>query len=299
MKHPPTGNVFERTGHMADSFLTTDPNETFSLLEGMLSTSAPRVRKGATAPIFQIDGLDVRYGAKKVLHDVSLEVPEKRITAFIGPSGCGKSTVLRCLNRMNDEIPSFRSSGVIKLEGQDIRGKGVDVTSLRRQVGMVFQQPNPFPMSVYDNIALAVREHSGRIARSTLDGVVEEALVHASLWDEVKDNLKDSGLSLSGGQQQRLCIARALAVKPAVIMLDEPCASLDPISTAKIEELLLDLSNDYSIVIVTHNMQQAKRISDKVAFFLMGRLIEIGDALQVFEAPNRAETAEYIGGAFG
>ena len=284
---------------MTDSFLTANRSETFSLLEGMLSTSAPRVREGVTAPIFQIDGLDVRYGIKKVLHDVSLEIPEKRITAFIGPSGCGKSTVLRCLNRMNDEIPSFRSSGVITLAGQDIRGKGIDVTSLRRQVGMVFQQPNPFPMSVYDNIALAVREHSGRIARSTLDGIVEEALVHASLWDEVKDNLKDSGLSLSGGQQQRLCIARALAVKPAVIMLDEPCASLDPISTAKIEELLLDLSNDYSIVIVTHNMQQAKRISDKVAFFLMGRLIEIGDALQVFEAPNRPETAEYIGGAFG
>jgi phosphate transport system ATP-binding protein len=164
---------------------------------------------------------------------------------------------------------------------------------------MVFQQPNPFPMSVYDNIALAVREHSGRIARSELDAIVEQALRHANLWDEVKDSLRESGLSLSGGQQQRLCIARALAVKPAVIMLDEPCASLDPISTAKIEDLLLELSNDYSIVIVTHNMQQAKRISDKVAFFLMGRLIEMGDALQVFEDPSRPETAEYIGGAFG
>jgi phosphate transport system ATP-binding protein len=164
---------------------------------------------------------------------------------------------------------------------------------------MVFQQPNPFPMSVYDNIALAVREHDGRIARSELDGIVEEALKHASLWDEVKKGLKDSGLSLSGGQQQRLCIARALAVKPAVIMLDEPCASLDPISTARIEELLLELSADYSIVIVTHNMAQAKRISDKVAFFLMGRLLEYGDALQVFEAPLRNETAEYVGGAFG
>jgi phosphate transport system ATP-binding protein len=230
---------------------------------------------------------------------VSLEIPEKRITAFIGPSGCGKSTALRCLNRMNDEIPSFRSHGTIKLAGQDIRAKGVDITALRRNVGMVFQQPNPFPMSVYDNIALAVREHEGRIARSALDGIVEQALRHASLWDEVKDVLKDSGLSLSGGQQQRLCIARALAVKPAVIMLDEPCASLDPISTARIEELLLELSTDYSIVIVTHNMQQAKRISDKVAFFLMGRLVEMGDALQVFEAPVRQETAEYIRGAFG
>jgi phosphate transport system ATP-binding protein len=284
---------------MNEAFVTTEPNEAFSLLEGMLSASAPRVRQGAAAPIFDIEGLDVSYGAKRVLHDVSLEIPEKRITAFIGPSGCGKSTVLRCLNRMNDEIPSFRSSGVIRLAGQDVRGKGVDITSLRRQVGMVFQQPNPFPMSVYDNIALAVREHSGRIPHSELDDIVEQALRHASLWDEVKDNLKGSGLSLSGGQQQRLCIARALAVRPAVIMLDEPCASLDPISTARIEELLLDLSVDYSIVIVTHNMQQAKRISDKVAFFLMGRLIEIGDALQVFEAPSRPETAEYIGGAFG
>jgi phosphate transport system ATP-binding protein len=284
---------------MTDTLLTTESNDNFSLLEGMLSGSAPRVRDGVAPPIFQIDGLDVSYGPKRVLHDVTLEIPEKRITAFIGPSGCGKSTVLRCLNRMNDEIPSFRSGGVIKLAGQDIRGKGVDITSLRRQVGMVFQQPNPFPMSVYDNIALAVREHHGRIPRGTLDGIVEEALRHASLWDEVKDNLRDSGLALSGGQQQRLCIARALAVKPSVIMLDEPCASLDPISTAKIEELLLDLSIDYSIVIVTHNMQQAKRISDKVAFFLMGRLIEVGDALQVFEAPNRPETAEYIGGAFG
>jgi phosphate transport system ATP-binding protein len=289
----------ERTGPMADSFVTADPNDTFSMLEGMLNQSAPRIREGATKPIFEIEGLDVSYGPKKVLHDVSLEIPEKRITAFIGPSGCGKSTALRCLNRMNDEIPSFRSSGTIKLGGQDIRGKGVDITSLRRQVGMVFQQPNPFPMSVYDNIALAVREHSGRIARSTLDGIVEQALRHASLWDEVKDNLKDSGLSLSGGQQQRLCIARALAIKPAVIMLDEPCASLDPISTAKIEELLLELSNDYSIVIVTHNMQQAQRISDKVAFFLMGRLVELGDTLQVFEAPTRGETAEYVRGAFG
>ncbi len=284
---------------MTESLLTAESNDSFALLEGMLSGSAPRVRDGVATPIFQIDGLDVSYGAKRVLHDVSLEIPEKRITAFIGPSGCGKSTVLRCLNRMNDEIPSFRSRGVIKLAGQDIRGKGVDITSLRRQVGMVFQQPNPFPMSVYDNIALAVREHSGRIARTALDDIVEQALRHASLWDEVKDNLKDSGLALSGGQQQRLCIARALAVKPAVIMLDEPCASLDPISTARIEELLLDLSIDYSIVIVTHNMQQAKRISDKVAFFLMGRLVEVGDALQVFEAPNRPETAEYIGGAFG
>jgi len=291
--------VFERTGPMSDSFLAADPNETFAMLEGMLSAAAPRVRSTDAPAVFEVKALDVSYGSKRVLHDVSLEIPEKRITAFIGPSGCGKSTALRCLNRMNDEIPSFSMRGKIRLEGQDIRGKGVNITALRRNVGMVFQQPNPFPMSIYDNIALAVREHDGRIARSELDGIVEQALKHASLWDEVKKGLKDSALSLSGGQQQRLCIARALAVKPAVIMLDEPCASLDPISTARIEELLLELSADYSIVIVTHNMAQAKRISDKVAFFLMGRLLEFGDALQVFEAPRRNETAEYVRGAFG
>jgi len=284
---------------MSDSFLTADSNETFAMLEGMLNTSAPRVRSTDVPSVFEVSGLDVSYGKKRVLHDVSLQIPEKRITAFIGPSGCGKSTALRCLNRMNDEIPSFRMEGKIRLAGQDIRARNVNLTALRRSVGMVFQQPNPFPMSIYDNIALAVREHQGRVGRAELDAVVEQALRHASLWDEVKDNLKDSALSLSGGQQQRLCIARALAVKPAVIMLDEPCASLDPISTARIEELLLELSTDYSIIIVTHNMAQAKRISDKVAFFLMGRLVEIGDALQVFEAPVRQETAEYIRGAFG
>jgi len=284
---------------MSDSFLTADSNETFAMLEGMLNTSAPRVRSTDVPSVFEVSGLDVSYGKKRVLHDVSLRIPEKRITAFIGPSGCGKSTALRCLNRMNDEIPSFRMAGTISLAGQDIRGRSVNLTALRRSVGMVFQQPNPFPMSIYDNIALAVREHQGRMGRAELDAVVEQALRHASLWDEVKDNLKDSALSLSGGQQQRLCIARALAVKPAVIMLDEPCASLDPISTARIEELLLELSADYSIIIVTHNMAQAKRISDKVAFFLMGRLVEMGDALQVFEAPSRQETAEYIRGAFG
>ena len=284
---------------MSDSFLTADSNETFAMLEGMLNTSVPRVRFTDVPSVFEVSGLDVSYGKKRVLHDVSLQIPEKRITAFIGPSGCGKSTALRCLNRMNDEIPSFRMEGRIRLAGQDIRARNVNLTALRRSVGMVFQQPNPFPMSIYDNIALAVREHQGRMGRAELDAVVEQALRHASLWDEVKDNLKDSALSLSGGQQQRLCIARALAVRPAVIMLDEPCASLDPISTARIEELLLELSTDYSIIIVTHNMAQAKRISDKVAFFLMGRLVEMGDALQVFEAPVRQETAEYIRGAFG
>jgi phosphate transport system ATP-binding protein len=269
------------------------------MLEGMLTQSSPRVRSTDVPAVFEVRDLDVSYGSKKVLHDVSLDIPEKRITSFIGPSGCGKSTALRCLNRMNDEISSFRMDGTIKLTGQDIRGRGVNVTALRRAVGMVFQQPNPFPMSIYDNISLAVREHDGHVPRAKLDEIVERALTQASLWDEIKDNLKDSALSLSGGQQQRLCIARALAVRPSVIMLDEPCASLDPISTARIEELLMELSTDYSIIIVTHNMQQAQRISDKVGFFLMGRLVEMGDALQVFEAPVRNETAEYVRGAFG
>ena len=284
---------------MSDTVLTPDLPDAFAELTRALSMAAPRVRDGVSRPVFEVEALDVRYGSKAVLHDISLEIPEKRITSFIGPSGCGKSTALRCLNRMNDEIPSFSQSGTIRLAGQDIRDKSVDVTALRRAVGMVFQQPNPFPMSIYDNVALAVREHDGRIAKDRLDGIVERALENATLWDEVKDNLKDSALALSGGQQQRLCIARALAVRPAVIMLDEPCASLDPISTAKIEQLLLELSTDYSIVIVTHNMGQAQRISDRVGFFLMGRLVEFGDALQVFKSPVRPETAEYVSGAFG
>jgi phosphate transport system ATP-binding protein len=292
-------DVLERTGPMSDSFLTADPSDTFAMLEGMLGATSPRIRSTDAPSVFSVRDLDVSYGKKKVLHDVSFDIPEKRITALIGPSGCGKSTALRCLNRMNDEIPSFRMDGTIRLTGRDIRGKAVDITALRRAVGMVFQQPNPFPMSIYDNVALAVREHQGRMSRQALDSIVEQALRQASLWSEVKDVLKDSALSLSGGQQQRLCIARALAVKPAVIMLDEPCASLDPISTARIEELLLELSTDYSIIIVTHNLAQAKRISDRVAFFLMGRLLEIGDALQVFEAPVRTETADYVRGAFG
>ncbi|MDO8963475.1 MAG: phosphate ABC transporter ATP-binding protein PstB [Coriobacteriia bacterium] len=250
-------------------------------------------------PIIGVQSLGVSYGKKRVLEDVGFSIPERRITAFIGPSGCGKSTALRCFNRMNDEIPSFRMEGTIALDGKDIYARDVNVTALRRAVGMVFQSPNPFPMSVYDNIALAVREHEGRMARAALDEIVERSLVQANLWSEVKDGLRESALSLSGGQQQRLCIARALAVRPAVLMLDEPCASLDPISTARIEELLLELSADYTIVIVTHNLAQAQRISDQVAFFLMGRLVEVGDAMQVFEAPARKETADYIRGAFG
>jgi phosphate transport system ATP-binding protein len=270
------------------------------LLADLDTAAKPRREQRPSAgPIITIDRLGVSYGKKQVLADVTFGVPEHRITALIGPSGCGKSTVLRCLNRMNDAITGFSMQGTVSLSGQDVYDHRVDVTELRRAVGMVFQQPNPFPMSVYENIALAVREHNARVSRSELDDTVEFALRQANLWDEVKQELKRSALGLSGGQQQRLCIARALAVKPAVILLDEPCASLDPISTARIEELLLELSNDYTIAIVTHNLAQAHRICDDVAFFLIGELVEVGPVAQVFENPRRRETAEYVRGAFG
>ena len=288
---------------MSDTF-ASDSAESLGILETLVrpavSRAGEREAESTSAPMVTVNGLGVAYGSKTALEGVSMLIPERRITAFIGPSGCGKSTALRCFNRMNDGISGFRiSGGTVLLDGQDVYARGVNVTALRRAVGMVFQQPNPFPMSIYDNIALAVREHERSISRSTLDGIVEQALRQANLWDEVRDCLTQSALSLSGGQQQRLCIARALSVRPTVLMLDEPCASLDPISTGRIEELLLELSADYTIVIVTHNLAQAQRISDKVGFFLMGRLVEFGDALQVFEASARPETAEYVRGAFG
>lgn len=251
------------------------------------------------ATMVEVRDLSASYGDKRALEGVSLEIPERRITAFIGPSGCGKSTALRCFNRMNDEIPGFKWTGDISVGGQDIGSREVNLTALRRVVGMVFQQPNPFPMSIYDNLTLAVREQRGRVPKAELDHIVETTLRHANLWDEVKTSLKDSAFSLSGGQQQRLCIARALAVTPAVIMLDEPCASLDPISTAKIEELLLQLAGDYTIIIVTHNLAQAHRISDQVAFYLMGRLVEADDVQTIFNSPRHAETANYLDGRFG
>lgn len=275
-----------------------------SSLEGVLETPMPiarvaRVAGTADATAIDVHALSVNYGSKNVLRDVSLRIPERRITAFIGPSGCGKSTALRCFNRMNDEIRGFEMGGMVTIQGHDIRDRAIDVTTLRRVVGMVFQQPNPFPMSIYENIALAVREQRGRVPKAEMDAIVEKALRNASLWDEVKGELGKVALSLSGGQQQRLCIARALAVEPSILMLDEPCASLDPISTAKIEELLLKLADDYTIIIVTHNLAQARRISDDIAFFLMGDLVEFGPAKQVFECPQRRETADYVRGAFG
>jgi len=238
------------------------------------------------------------YGGKQALKGISLSILENEITALIGPSGCGKSTFLRCLNRMNDLIPEGHLEGQVLLDGEDIYAPGVDVVELRRRVGMVFQKPNPFPMSIFDNVAYGPRCH-GIKDRSRLEEIVERSLRAAALWDEVKDDLNKSGLALSGGQQQRLCIARALAVEPEVILMDEPCSALDPIATLRIEELMRELKENYTIVIVTHNMQQAARVSDYTAFLLMGELIEYGPTEKIFTNPKDRRTEDYITGRFG
>ena len=238
------------------------------------------------------------YGPSQALKNIDISIPEKRITAFIGPSGCGKSTFLKTLNRMNDLIPSVRITGQVAYKEQDIYAPEVDVNALRREVGMVFQKPTPFPMSIYDNIAYGPRTH-GVTSRARLDEIVECSLRDAAIWDEVKDRLKKNALGLSGGQQQRLCIARALAVEPEVLLMDEPTSALDPISTLKIEELCASLKERYTIVIVTHNMQQATRISDRTAFFLLGELIECGETETLFSVPQDKRTEDYITGRFG
>ena len=249
-------------------------------------------------PILQVKDLDLWYGAHQALHSVSMDIPEKSITAFIGPSGCGKSTFLKTLNRMNDLVPGVKITGEVRYRGEDIYASGTDVCRLRREIGMVFQKPNPFPMSIYDNIAYGPRTHGIR-SKARLDELVERSLRGAAIWDEVKDRLKKNALGLSGGQQQRLCIARALAVEPAVLLMDEPTSALDPISTSRIEELTMELKERYTIVIVTHNMQQAVRISDRTAFFLLGELVEYGATEQVFSAPAERRTEDYITGRFG
>ena len=248
--------------------------------------------------IMTVQGLDLWYGDHQALHDISLNIPEKSITALIGPSGCGKSTFLKTLNRMNDLIPGVKITGDVRYRDQDIFAPGTDVNELRREIGMVFQKPNPFPMSIYDNIAYGPRTH-GIKNRARLDEIVEKSLRGAAIWDEVKDRLKKNALGLSGGQQQRLCIARALAVEPEVLLMDEPTSALDPISTSKIEELAMQLKEQYTIVIVTHNMQQAVRISDRTAFFLLGELVECGDTQQMFSQPQDKRTEDYITGRFG
>ena len=249
-------------------------------------------------PILQVKDLDLWYGAHQALHSVSMDIPEKSITAFIGPSGCGKSTFLKTLNRMNDLVPGVKITGEVRYRGEGIYAPGTDVCRLRREIGMVFQKPNPFPMSIYDNIAYGPRTHGIR-SKARLDELVERSLRGAAIWDEVKDRLKKNALGLSGGQQQRLCIARALAVEPAVLLMDEPTSALDPISTSRIEELTMELKERYTIVIVTHNMQQAVRISDRTAFFLLGELVEYGATEQVFSAPAEKRTEDYITGRFG
>ena len=248
--------------------------------------------------IFTVNDLNLWYGAAQALHHVSLSVPEKSITALIGPSGCGKSTFLKTLDRMNDLIPGVRVEGQVLYRGEDIYAPSVDVNQLRREVGMVFQKPNPFPMSIYDNVAYGPRTHGVR-NRAQLYELVEKSLRGAAIWDEVKDRLKKNALGLSGGQQQRLCIARALAVEPSVLLMDEPTSALDPISTSKIEELATELKKRYTIVIVTHNMQQALRISDNTAFFLLGELVEYGGTEQMFSQPADKRTEDYITGRFG
>ena len=248
--------------------------------------------------IINAQNLELWYGENKALKDISISIPEKSITAFIGPSGCGKSTFLKTLNRMNDLIPSVKIKGTVEYAGKNIFDPSVDVNELRREVGMVFQKPNPFPMSIYDNIAYGPRTH-GITSKAKLDEIVEKALKDAAIWDEVKDRLKKNALGLSGGQQQRLCIARALAVEPKVLLMDEPTSALDPISTSRIEELAEELKEKYTIVMVTHNMQQAVRISDYTAFFLLGELVEFGETEKIFSQPMDKRTEDYITGRFG
>jgi len=268
-------------------------------------TAIPELAQSDRAPMFQLEGLTVYYGSFRAVRDVDMTIQQNQITALIGPSGCGKSTVLRCFNRMNDLIESARVEGRVEYHGVDLYGEKVDPVEVRRRIGMVFQKPNPFPKSIYENIV-----YGPRVAgfKGNYDDLVEESLIKAALWDEVKDKLRESGMALSGGQQQRLCIARAIATSPDVVLMDEPCSALDPIATLKIEELMLDLKREYTIVIVTHNMQQAARVSDKTAFFSVnvdeegqrtGYLVEFNQTEQIFTSPVQKQTEDYITGRFG
>ncbi|MFZ4593231.1 MAG: phosphate ABC transporter ATP-binding protein PstB [Verrucomicrobiaceae bacterium] len=251
-----------------------------------------------TNPLIETRDLRLFYGSTLALKGINVDIPERQVTAFIGPSGCGKSTLLRCYNRMNDLIDNVRIEGSIKIAGQDINSKDVDVIELRKQVGMVFQKSNPFPKTIYENVAYAPRLH-GTKNKADLDAIVEESLRGAALWDEVKDRLGSSSLGLSGGQQQRLCIARAIAIKPQILLMDEPASALDPIATARIEELVRELKKEYTIVIVTHNMQQATRISDYTAFFYIGEMVEFNTTKRIFTNPAKQQTEDYVTGRFG
>ncbi|MCL6251181.1 phosphate ABC transporter ATP-binding protein PstB [Altererythrobacter sp. KTW20L] len=259
----------------------------------------PAANEGLSDPKIRATDVSVYYGDKKAIDQVSIDIHAEHVTSFIGPSGCGKSTFLRTLNRMNDTIPSARVEGVIELDGEDIYQSGMDVVQLRARVGMVFQKPNPFPKSIYDNIAYGPRIHGLAQGKTEIDEIVERSLRRAGLWEEVKDRLEESGTALSGGQQQRLCIARAIAVDPEVILMDEPCSALDPIATAKIEELIDELRGRYAIVIVTHSMQQAARVSQRTAFFHLGNLVEYGHTSDIFTNPRLKRTQDYITGRYG
>lgn len=263
-------------------------------------TSAQMSEPAAIDSISKISARDVHfyYGSFEALKGISVEIPQNQVTALIGPSGCGKSTFLRCINRMNDLIDGSHLEGEVRIDGENIYDRSVDVVELRKEVGMVFQKPNPFPTSIYDNVAYGPRIHGLR-RKSDLDSVVEESLRKAALWDEVKDKLRTRGTELSGGQQQRLCIARTIAVRPKIILMDEPCSALDPIATSRIEDLIFELKSDYTIVIVTHNMQQAQRSSDFTAFFMMGQLIEVNTTQSIFLNPMNKKTEDYISGRFG
>jgi phosphate transport system ATP-binding protein len=267
--------------------------------DAALDSSRPPVEASGREPKMRARDVDVFYGDKQALKAVSIDIHEDRVTAFIGPSGCGKSTFLRCLNRMNDTIPTARVSGHIELDGQDIADPRMDVVQLRARVGMVFQKPNPFPKSIFENVAYGPRIHGLASGKTELEAIVEKSLRRAGLWDEVKDRLDESGTALSGGQQQRLCIARAIAVDPEVILMDEPCSALDPIATAKIEELIHELRGRYAIAIVTHNMQQAARVSQRTAFFHLGQMVEYGKTSEIFTNPRERRTQDYITGRYG
>jgi len=256
-------------------------------------------KEAPTRTMLEIDKLSAWYGDFQALHDISLNIAENQVTAFIGPSGCGKSTLLKWCNRMNDVVPGAIARGTLKLPDLNILSSGTDVVALRRRIGIVFQKPNPFPKSIYDNIAFGPRLHFKNLSRNDLDELVEWSLRKAAVWDEVKDRLRQSALGLSGGQQQRLCIARAIAVGPQILLMDEPCSALDPASTARIEELIFELREQYTIVIVTHNMQQAARVSDQTAFFFEGRVVEVGSTQKLFTNPDQKQTEDYVTGKFG
>jgi phosphate transport system ATP-binding protein len=264
----------------------------------MIGAMQPRSAAGLNQPRISIRNLDFYYGTNHALKSINLDFPEKQVTGMIGPSGCGKSTLLRCLNRMYDLYPGQRATGEAMMDGFNIINPGLDLNQLRSRVGMVFQKPTPFPMSIYENIAFGVKLHE-RLSKAEMDERVEWSLTRGALWDEVKDRLNSSAMGLSGGQQQRLCIARTIAVRPEVILFDEPTSALDPISTLKVEELIDELKEDFTIVIVTHNMQQAARCADQVAFFYVGEMVEVGSATQMFTAPHQRRTQEYITGRFG